>query len=170
MPRYRAIAAQNLSAAVIDVEAIHGDSGYRKRTGLRATGRPGKDDPPRMRHATLPGLGRGIRLGQHVRRELGRHKLPSALTIPRRSNRPHALNSRAVVSSARRRRHSTRSSSRSRSRSSKLASGTGTRLAGSPTQWACPTCPPRAKLASTPRISRQCHPHVRGASSLAAGQ
>ena len=65
--------------------------------------------------------------------------LPSASTIPRRSNRARALASRAAASSARRRRHSTRSSSRSRSRSSKRASGIGAALADAATTSACPT-------------------------------
>src|SRR6187401_1628696 len=75
---YAALAAFGAPLSAFEV----GVEDFASYDGLPATGRPGNHDHPRTGHAMLSSLERGIRLGQHVRRELGRHKLPLGVDDP----------------------------------------------------------------------------------------
>jgi len=72
----RTIAPQDLRAAIVDVEGVDAKGRYRKATRLAAARRPSDDDHPRSIHAWSPRLECRVRVGQHVRRQLGRHEVP----------------------------------------------------------------------------------------------
>lgn len=73
--RNRTVAAQNLSASVIDVEAIDAKTSHGKRAGLPTSRRTCDDNHPRTGHAASPCLERRVRLGQHVGRQLVGHEV-----------------------------------------------------------------------------------------------
>ena len=68
----RAVAAENLSTAVIDVECIDAEGTNRKVPRLTAARRPGDHDHARARHGASAGLERCVRLREHIRRQSAR--------------------------------------------------------------------------------------------------
>jgi hypothetical protein len=73
--RYRTVAAQNLGAPVIDVEAIDSEGCYGERAGLPAARRASDYNHPRASHVPSPRLECRIRVRQHIRRQLVRDEL-----------------------------------------------------------------------------------------------
>ena len=70
--RDRAVAAENLSTAVIDVECIDAEGTNRKVPRLTAARRPGDHDHARARHGASAGLERCVRLREHIRGQSAR--------------------------------------------------------------------------------------------------
>jgi hypothetical protein len=73
--RDRAVAAEYLSAAVIDVESIDAERTDRKAPRLTAARRPCDHDHARARHRASAGLERRVRLREHIWRQIARDEL-----------------------------------------------------------------------------------------------
>jgi hypothetical protein len=73
------VAAEDLCAAVVDVERVDAERGHGEERRFAAARWSRDDEHARSRHFESAGLERGVRIGPHVGRKLGRHQVASGI-------------------------------------------------------------------------------------------